>query len=250
MRKNGLGMLLVLGIGLTPLYEAAADGCIQEAGCVLEEGSVPATKQETGPAAETSSEAYAPEVSTGATAAVSTDTVTALVSSSAAAITSISTAVTAVSSETEKLADYFTVETSTLQEVGQTKLAEWQQKLQGHINELNKRVRGMAEDGVVTSGELADLKEALKSYGGLRYSANQKLAFYRLSIPEDELVKVYWKLALIQDGQFSVDDKKESIKRFFVNLTGQDVRVKMGVMDKLGLTFIGSIAILIPILAL
>ncbi len=252
MRKNPLfGMLLVLGTSLAPLHGAAADGF----------GSVPC-------AAETSMrkdwfmltgdlsaiygavpDGICPQLeqstTVAATVEISTEALEAL------AAVSTGAAVVEVSSETGKLSDYFTVETPALQNAGQTKLAGLQFQLQYRVNRLEEMVNRMADDQVVTSDELSGLKDALKFEYDYSWSfANKELAFYGLNIPEDERVATYWKLALIPDGQFSADDKKESIKRFFVNLTGKDVKVKMGIVDKLGLTFMGSVVAAILIILL
>lgn len=209
MRKNSLFVTaLVLGISLAPLYVASATA-------VSEDDLMQPTTAEA-----------RVEISTGDLAAVSTGA-----------------AVVEVSSEIKQLSDYFIAETPAFKKAGQTKLSAWQFKLQYRINKLEEMINIMADDQVVTSGELFDLKDAIDSYDRLRSSANKELAFYYLNIPEDELVETYWKLAIIPDGQFSADDKKESVKRFFVNLTGKDVKVKMGMSDKLGVTLTGSIVI-------
>ncbi len=144
------------------------------------------------------------------------------------------TAVSSVSKALVPLRDYFTGETQEIQIAGRDKLANWQDELYDCVQELGSMVRKMADDGVVASGEFFDLEQALRHYGDLRSYANQELAFYRLSIPKDEHVEAYWKLLLIEENYFSGDDRKESVRRFFFNLTGKDVRVKVEAMDKLG----------------
>lgn len=151
------------------------------------------------------------------------------------------TAVSSVS-KAAPLQDYFTIETSALQEAGQAKLAQWQDELYDRVQELGSMVRKMADDGVVASDEFFDLEKPLKSYGNLLSYANKELAFYRLSIPEDGQVNAYWRLHNIHARHILGDDRRESVRRFFFNLTGKDVRVKVNWEDIVGKTLLAPIA--------
>jgi hypothetical protein len=147
------------------------------------------------------------------------------------------------SGQVAPLSDYFAIETPELQKAGQTKLAQWQDELYDRVQELDSMVRKMADDGVVTSAEFFDLEQALRAYGNLLSAANQELAFYRLSLPEDERVKTYWRLHNIEQRHFLGDDRKKSVRRFFFNLTGKDVRVKVNAEDLIGRAFIMPLAL-------
>ncbi len=240
MKKNLFGMLLVLGVSLAPLYGAATDGFIPQA----EKSTATAM-------VGISSGAYASEVSTGAAIAVSSDAAAALnQASTGAAHTDAQLDAllneNAVSSSSGNaiapLSDYFTIETPALREAGQIKLAEWNQELQSLVNELDKMVRRMADDGVVTSGEFFYLEKALDSYDNLRSYANKELAFYRIRLPENDKVKTYWRLSNIHERHILGDDRSKSVRRFFFNLTGKDVRVKVNVEDIVGKTLLAPLA--------
>ena len=253
MRKNWFGMLLVLGISLAPLYGASADSS-DSAPCASEISVRKDWFKLTGDMAAIHGampNGICPEVKQ-VIAAVTAE-IPAVSVSTEASVEAVNSAVVAeVSSETVKLSYYFTVETPALQKAGQIKLAALRFRLEYQANKLEEAISRMADDEVVTDYELGVLEGAIRSYDRLRFSANEKLAFYRLEIPEDERVEAYRKLTVISDGQFlSVDDKNESIRRFFTNLTGKDVRVRIGAVGRWYMTGWGTaVAIILLVAAL
>lgn len=140
---------------------------------------------------------------------------------------------------------YLASETENFRKVGEERKAAWEKALKAEVGSLETMVRNMASDDEVTSSELTKLDKALKEYGWARKDANKELALYAIRITEDERAGVYQELADIYNHNFMGDNKKETIKKFFVNLTGKNVIVKS---DKIGRGYITGWGIAFTIL--
>lgn len=160
------------------------------------------------------------------------------------------TAMTKATPGTEQLSSYFTAETPVLQSAGIAKLTAWNLKNQEEADKIHAMVRAMADDGVVTSDEFYKLKDALKLYDDLVSHANEDLAIYRMKILQDERVEAYYMLFSFQQDYVSFNAQKQNIRRFFLNLTGKDVRIKLGTSDKLGRAFGPALVLGIVLFAL
>lgn len=151
-------------------------------------------------------------------------------------------------SQAVPLRTYLVLETENFQKAREERRAAWEKALKAEVDALETMVRNMASDGEVTSPELTRLEKALESYGWARKDANKELALYAIRIAEDERAAVYQELADIYSHNFMGDNKKETIRKFFVNSTGRNVVVKS---DKIGRGYISVwTAIFVPLMLL
>ena len=151
-------------------------------------------------------------------------------------------------SENDRFSDNLTTTTANIQKVGQVRLVEWKEELNAHVVTIDTILGVMALDGVVTSSEFCGLEKGLRKYNNTLSAANKDLKFYGLSIPKNKEVEVAWRVFEIHQRNLSGDNRKESVRRFFFNLTGKDVFVKVNISDKIGRVFVS--AMLPPIILL
>ncbi|OGY63440.1 MAG: hypothetical protein A3I89_04465 [Candidatus Harrisonbacteria bacterium RIFCSPLOWO2_02_FULL_41_11] len=161
----------------------------------------------------------------------STEAVTAGVS------TEVINAVVAAEKKPGELKSYFALETENFQKAKEEAKFGWEAYLKGGMDDLEKVVVEMASDGEITHWEITRLKKELEKYGWARSRANKELAIYGVWLSADDRAEAYGQIPKIYDNNLLGDNKKEIIRKFFVNLTGKDIEVKS---DKVARGFAGG----------
>ena len=121
------------------------------------------------------------------------------------------------------------------QKTGQAELAKKETVLLQQKAEIEKFFNGMANDAVISYLEMKALKSMVKDFDRTQKQYDQELEFYLfktatvISNVIRKHLKIYFEMSK-EDGQQSdlyfQDSTKQEIRKYFVERTGQDIKVE------------------------